>query len=184
MGGGGGQQPPPGSQGSGSSGRDSGSEPADSSTSAANAVPKEYNSPIAGAETFLKALASKDPKALADAVALRSRLEASTRNQKYFEAILEENLPEDMLDELVKAFEGMAVQGMNQRKSTNVVGVIVGKTDENGSQISRTLTMRKEKAGWKVQDISDRRVVKAFGSSARNQRSNSNNNSGGGNSDR
>ncbi len=80
--------------------------------------------------------------------------EASPKYQKVFTAILEQSLAPEDLDELAKKFEGMKIMGNNTPKSTGRFEVIVGKGATNGSQFHRTITLRKEKLGWKVVDIS------------------------------
>ena len=52
-----------------------------------------------------------------------------------------------------KKLDGFTFAGTNAAKSSGQLGVIVTK-QEGTSLLRRTLTMRHEKAGWKVQDIS------------------------------
>jgi len=112
-----------------------------------------FKNPVKGVESWLNALKSKDMKALKDASALRGQYEAKTEtHRELFRAIQEETLPEEDLESLAKAFEGMKVQDANTIKSTGQVGIIVGKMDKK-DRITRTLFVRKEKAGWKVVDF-------------------------------
>ncbi len=111
-----------------------------------------FRTPLGGATAFLKALKSKDLGSLAEATALRAPTEASAKYQKVFTAIREESLAPEDLDELAKKLEGYQIIGSNVQKSSGRYDVIVGKA-QGTSQFHRTITMRKEKAGWKVLDI-------------------------------
>jgi hypothetical protein len=124
----------------------------------ANTAAPDFSDAVRGAESFLAALERKDTQLLAQAVAIRGKLEASTEaKRQLFKAIEEENLPQEDLDELARAFEGMKVINKNTPKSSARVGVIVGKQDDN-KLLTRTLTVRREKDGWKVQDYSGQRT--------------------------
>jgi ABC-type glycerol-3-phosphate transport system substrate-binding protein len=114
----------------------------------------DYTEPIAAAESFLAALESKDTQLLAEAVAIRGQYEAKgDAKQQMFRALKEENLPQEDLDALVRAFDGMEVRSKNTPKSSGRVGVIVGKQDDN-KLLTRTLYVRREKEGWKILDFS------------------------------
>ena len=110
----------------------------------------------------MNALKAKDPERLAEAVALRAGTpeETSANYQKIFVAILEQGLAPEDIDELAKKFEGMTIMGQNQAKTTGRLGIIVGKREGRDS-ITRTITARHEKAGWKVCDITGPRDFKA-----------------------
>ena len=56
------------------------------------------------------------------------------------------------LDELAKKLAGFQLSGANVPKSSGSIGVTVTKA-EGTSILRRTITMRHEKAGWKVLDI-------------------------------
>ena len=115
---------------------------------------KLYHSPIGGAMAFLAAVKSKNLSKVAEATALHAPLEAkSTANQKLFAAILEGDLAQEDLDELAKKLDGYKMSGSNVPKSSGQFGVIVTK-QEGTSTMVRTLLMRHEASGWKVQDIS------------------------------
>jgi len=101
---------------------------------------------------FLEAVKAKNLAKMAEATALRAPLEASTRNQKIFSAILEQDLATEDLDELAKKLDGYTYAGSNQAKSSGKLGVIFTRP-EGTSVMRRTITMRHEKAGWKVLDI-------------------------------
>jgi len=115
--------------------------------------PSSYREPMPAAKAFLDAIKAKDLKKIAEATALRAPLEASTRNQKIFLAILEEDLAEEDLDELAKKLEGFQITSYNVPKSSGIFKVTITKP-EGTSIMRRTITMRREKAGWKVLDIS------------------------------
>jgi hypothetical protein len=107
--------------------------------------------------SFLGALRAKDAEALAEATALHAPTEASAHYQKAFTAIVEQSLAPEDFDEIAKKFEGMTIVGQNQAKSSGRLGIIVGKTGQKGEYLTRTITVRKEKLGWKVADISGQR---------------------------
>lgn len=122
-------------------------------------TPANFDDPYSAVKSFLAALSAKDPDRLAEATALRAPTEASPELQKVFRSITELSLSPDELNTLAKLFDGMQIQGQNVAKSTARLSIIVGKTDESGDQITRTITVRKEKAGWKVVDVSRPRVI-------------------------
>ena len=120
----------------------------------------DFRNPVAGAKAFLAALKAKDPELLSEAVALRSVTEAhSEKHRELFKAIREKSLDPAELDDFAAAFEGMSVQDTNVPKSTGQLGVIVGKM-KGRDHLMRTLFMRKEKAGWKVMDVSGEKEIK------------------------
>lgn len=75
-----------------------------------------------------------------------------------FKSILSQSLDSEDLDKLAAEFDGMKVIDRNVAKSTGMVGVIVGKMDKN-KRITRTLYVRREKDGWKVQDFSGKKEL-------------------------
>ncbi len=115
-----------------------------------------FRYPWTGAMAFLSALKAKDTDKLAQTTALRAPLEGSAKYQKVFTAILDQSLAPEDLDELAKKFENMRIIGFNPPKSSGKYEIIVARM-QGTSQYHRTLTMRKEKAGWKVVDISGAR---------------------------
>jgi hypothetical protein len=122
----------------------------------------DYNTPYTAVQTFLAALKAKDAERLADATALHAATESSAHYRKMFTAILSNDLAPEDLDELAKKFEGFNIMGQNQAKSSGRLGIIVGKAGtgrDTGDQFTRTITVRKEKAGWKVCDISGQREI-------------------------
>jgi hypothetical protein len=112
-----------------------------------------YRDPRTGAMAFLKAVKEKDLAKIAEATALHAPLEAkSTANQKLFAAILDQDLAQEDLDEFSKKLDGFQLAGNNEAKSSGQLGIIVTRP-KGTSLMRRTITMRHEKAGWKVQDI-------------------------------
>jgi hypothetical protein len=128
-----------------------------------NAAPS-FTNPLAAVNSFLNAVRKKDPEALADATALHAgqETETSVNYRKVFLHVLERSLAPEDLDEIAKKFEGMKVMEMLPAKSTGRVGVVVGKSGKTqGEYFTRTITVRKEKAGWKVVDVSGQREFDA-----------------------
>jgi len=121
-----------------------------------------FHTPVGGATAFLNALKSKNLEKVAEATALRAPQEAEgTTNRKLFQAILDKELSQEDLDGVAKMLEGFAITGMNAATSTAKVGLTITKV-EGTSQLRRTITMRKEKAGWKVVDISGKGEIKGM----------------------
>jgi hypothetical protein len=113
----------------------------------------DYSQPDAAVRTFLDAAKNKNLTVLAEATALRAAYEARTeRQRKFFEALKNENAPQEDLDELSRSVDGMQILGMSQPKSTNTRAFTIGR-QEDGKLITRTVYVRREKDGWKVQDI-------------------------------
>jgi len=116
----------------------------------------DFKTATKGAESFLSALKDKDPERLAEATALHAKYEIEVPNKEhlaFFTAVLEKTATPSDIEALAKEFAGMKVMGTNTRKSTGMTGVIVGKTEDN-KRLTRTLYVRHEEAGWKVQDFS------------------------------
>jgi hypothetical protein len=149
-----------GAQGAGAPGAQAGPPGLGAGAGGAAAGTNDFSSPVKGAESFLAAVKSKDPNRLREAVALRSQYEADTKSHRdMFATILgDDGADAGILDELATAFNGMAVSGMNTIKSTGKRGVTVSKM-EKGDEIRRTLIVRREKDGWKVQDFSGKKTL-------------------------
>jgi hypothetical protein len=119
---------------------------------AANRGPSKYfHDPITAAGFFLDSIKKKDLNAISQATALRAATES--KNTKLFQLILSQELAQEDLDELAKKLAGFQYAFYNQPKSSGVLGVVIRKP-EGTSTMQRTITMRHEKAGWKVMDIS------------------------------
>jgi hypothetical protein len=101
---------------------------------------------------FLDALKAKDVDRLIEATALRAKTEAKGPFRAVLDSIVEQNPAQEDIDHLAKVLEGMNIMGQNYPRSTGRIGIIVGKTVKR-HQVTRTITVRKEKDGWKVVDI-------------------------------
>jgi hypothetical protein len=118
----------------------------------ANRGPEKYfNDPITAANFFLDAVKKKDLNAISQATALRAATES--KNTKLWQLVLSQELAQEDLDELAKKLDKYQMFSYNQPKSSGKFGIIIRKP-EGTSMMQRTITMRHEKAGWKVQDIS------------------------------
>lgn len=115
--------------------------------------PPDFTTPWGGGATFLAALRAKDPARLHEATAARAPFECHEKNKKLFEALVEESMSQEDLDELAKLLEGYTITGQNTPKSSAVFSLIMTKASDRTTTLVRRLTMRKEKAGWKVMDI-------------------------------
>ncbi len=120
-----------------------------------------FRDPVTSAKAFLDAVKAKDINQIAMATALHAATESTVRNQKLFQAILAKDIAQEDLDEFAKKLEGFQVAGTNTPISTGSIKVVIQKTEKT-SIFKRTLTMRHEKAGWKVQDISGQGEIQGF----------------------
>jgi len=111
--------------------------------------------------SFLVALRAKDPERLANATALHAEAESADKNKKMFKAILDKSLPDNELNDLASKLEGFQVVSQNIPKSSGRLGIILGKRRGN-DMVQRTVTVRLEKAGWKVVDIGPEGVIEGF----------------------
>jgi len=148
--------PPAGYPGAGSSSGPGGEGGSGAPGGGGNDGPADFRTQLGAVNAFLAAVRAKDATRLKEATALRAGQDNETRpqNKKLFEAILEENLSGDDLDELAKKLEGFQVTGANEAKSSARLGIILHKSEGGGAFLQRTITVRREKAGWKVVDIS------------------------------
>ncbi len=124
----------------------------------------DFHSPRGAVKAFLSALKAKDLDRLNESTALRAQREASSaRNQELFRKIYDLTLSDSELDDIVKKLEGYTIAFENPPISTGRVDVILQKSGENGSYIRRKVTVRHEKKGWGVMDISGESVFKMPG---------------------
>ena len=101
---------------------------------------------------------------LAEATAIRAPTEASTeRIRELFAKVVDTSISDDELDDIAKKLEGFAIAGENPVKSTGRVGVIIRKPLEDGGYLSRIVTVRREKKGWGVLDVSPQMEFKGSG---------------------
>jgi hypothetical protein len=112
---------------------------------------------------FLSALRAKDRDRLAEATALRSSTEATSEKKKeLFGKIVDQSISDSELDEIAKQLDGFQFAGENAVKSTGRQGVIITKPSDDGGYLSRTVTVRKERKGWGVMDISQPTLFKGM----------------------
>jgi hypothetical protein len=131
--------------------------------------PADFGTARGAVRAFLNALKAKDQDRLNEATALRAQLEASTKNQPIFKKILDLALSDSDLDDLAKKLEGYQIASEHQGKSTGRIMVILGKRLPNGRYLQRTVTVRHEKKGWGVLDISGEEVFKPLSVPPRNR---------------
>jgi hypothetical protein len=134
--------------------------------------PPDFSEPVAAVESFLNALKARDPERLSQATALRAPYEAVEKHKKVFQAILDKSLPDNELSSIANNLDGFTVSGTNTPKSSGRIGVILQKTKEN-DRITRVVDVRREKAGWKVLDIQDPRILKGIPTPGRRTESSS-----------
>ena len=117
--------------------------------------PADTRSPEGAVRAFLNALQAKDRDRLAEATALRSQTEASTdKTKELFGRIVDMSISDAEIDNLAKKLQGFHIAGENAVKSTGRRGIYIDKPTEGGSVLRFTLTVRKEKKGWGVMDMS------------------------------
>lgn len=115
----------------------------------------DTNSPTGAVEAFLYALSKKDRDRLMEATALRSTtVEEGGKFRELFSRILDVSISDSEMDDLASKLEGFRPAGQNQVKSTGRQGVTIRKDLKDGGWLQRTVTVRKEKKGWGVLDIS------------------------------
>ena len=126
-------------------------------------APANYSTPIAGAATFLSAVKSKNKDRIADATALHAQKEAnSVTMQKLFSQIVELSVSDEQIDGLAKALNGYSITGLDPALSSGKQKVVLAKSNGMNGQFRRTLTMRHEAKGWKVDDISGQSEIQGF----------------------
>ncbi len=121
----------------------------------------DFHDPRKAVQAFLDAVKDKDLDALTEATALRAQVEASAKNREIFKRIYDGSLSEAELDDLASKLEGFKVASENPAHSTARVQVVIQKTDKKqNARITRLITVRHEKSGWKVCDVSGPGVYK------------------------
>jgi len=117
--------------------------------------PADTRSPQGAVRAFLNALQAKDRDRLAEATALRAQTEASTdKTKELFGKIVDMSISDAEIDDLAKKLQGFRLSGENAPKSTGRLGIYIDKPTQEGSVLRVTLTVRKEKKGWGVMDMS------------------------------
>ncbi|MDG3003678.1 hypothetical protein [Paludisphaera mucosa] len=117
--------------------------------------PGDTNSPDGAVKAFLHALQAKDKDRLLEATALRANSDEGGKYREMFSRIIDGSMSDSEIDDLSTKLAGYTVAGENQVKSTGRLGVTIRKQlEQNGGWLQRTVTVRKEKKGWGVLDIS------------------------------
>ena len=126
--------------------------------------PPDFRTPEGAVQAFLDALKAHDLDRLTEATALRAQTEASKKYQEMFKRIFDSTLSESELNTLASKLDGYKISGENQAKSTGRLGVILRKQMEsNRGWLSLVITVRREKKGWGVCDISETHEFKNQG---------------------
>ncbi len=116
--------------------------------------PANLHTPEGAVTAFLDALKDKDLDSLNEAMALHAPAEAAERNKPIFQKICDLNLPDADLVDLAKKLVGYKILTVNPPKSTGRLDVVIQKPGERGAFVRRRVTVRHEKKGWGVVDIS------------------------------
>ncbi len=121
--------------------------------------PADTRTPRGAVNAFLSALQAKDRDRLAEATALRSHMEAATdKNKELFGKIVDLSISDAELDDLAKKLQGFRISGENAAKSTRRLGIYVDKPSNDGGVLRYTLTVREEKKGWGVVDMTTKPI--------------------------
>jgi hypothetical protein len=127
-----------------------------------NDGPADNRTPEGAVRAFLKALKAKDRDALNEATAGHAYLEAVERNRDTFKKIFDLELSDSELDDLAKKLDGYQIVSYNPPKSTGRLDIVVQKSGQNGAFLRRRITVRREKKGWGVLDISGAEEFKSM----------------------
>ena len=137
----------------------------------ANDAPADFHTPEGAVTAFLNALKARDVDRLNESTALRAHVEASSaRNRELFQKIFDLSLSDSELADLATKLEGYTIASENPPKSTARVDVILQKRGDAGNTFQRTVTVRHEKKGWGVLDVSGAREFKALNAMPRRKR--------------
>jgi len=146
----------------GAPGGAAGGAPGPGGSNAANG-PANLHTPEGAVTAFLNALKAKDLDSLNEAMAGHAPVEAAAlKTRELFQKIFDLNLPDSDLDDLAKKLEGYQIVTVNPPKSTGRLDVVIQKRAENGSVLGRRVTVRHEKKGWGVVDITGPSEFKAM----------------------
>jgi limonene-1,2-epoxide hydrolase len=142
---------------------------------AGSTEPADFDSPRGAVDAFLNAVKAKDVQGLSDATALRAPREAETATRRRtFQAIREMSLSEDELNTIADDFEGFEVAQMSRPTAAGIISFILRKQGDYGSILQRRIDVRKERSGWKVNDVTGISEIKRMGGRAMEQRRNRN----------
>ncbi|MGO9601409.1 MAG: hypothetical protein ACLP7Q_25795 [Isosphaeraceae bacterium] len=142
----------------------------DASGANPNFGPADIHSPDGAVRSFLFALSIRDKNRLSEATALRSQTEApSDKSKELFGKIVLGNISDAELDDIARKLDGYQVAGENAVHSKGKLGIIIRRRTAEGGFLSRTVTVRKEKKGWGVMDISSPIEFTPTGGSSRHR---------------
>jgi hypothetical protein len=113
-----------------------------------------FQTPRDALDAFLNALQARDPMRLAEATSLHAPLEANPANRPLFLAILQRRFSEQELKDLALRLEGYKFVEPSSPKRERSSGQRTLTLMKPGSRSVLHATIRHEKAGWKVLDIS------------------------------
>ncbi|WP_201750190.1 hypothetical protein [Tautonia marina] len=137
---------------------------------AGSSEPANFDSPRGAVDAFLNAVNAKDIQGLNEATALRAPREAETSaRRRTFQAIREMSLTEEELNIIADEFEGFEVAQMSRPTSAGIVSFILRKQGDYGSTLQRRIDVRKERSGWKVNDVTGISEIKRMGGRAMEQ---------------
>jgi limonene-1,2-epoxide hydrolase len=138
---------------------------------AGSSEPANFDSPRGAVDAFLDAVDAKDIQGLNEATALRAPREAETAaRRRTFQAIREMSLTEEELNAIADEFEGYEVAQMSRPTTAGIVSFILRKQGDYGSTLQRRIDVRKERSGWKVNDVTGVSEIKRLGGRAMEQR--------------
>jgi len=130
----------------------------------------DIHSPDGAVRSFLFALSIRDKDRLSEATALRSQTEApNDKIKELFGKIVLGNISDAELDDIAKKLQGYVLVGENAVHSKGKLGIIIRRPTAEGGFLSRTVTVRKEKKGWGVIDISSPIEFTPTGGSSRHR---------------
>lgn len=133
----------------------------------ANAVQEDYSSPDKAVESFLSAVASKDPEVLSRSVSRYASSEAKNATiKKVFTGIIDKSLSTEDMDALTDAFVEYKVVNATLTKNSGSVNVTIGReiTKNKGQNARpeferRILRVHRDGArGWRVVDFGNKIV--------------------------
>jgi len=124
--------------------------------------PADVHTPEGAVRAFLKALKAKDRDALNEATAGHAYLEAAEKNRDIFKKIFDLELSDSEIDDLAKKLDGYQIVSWNPPKSTGKLDIVIQKAGERGAFYRRRVTVRREKKGWGVMDISGQEEFKSM----------------------
>jgi hypothetical protein len=124
----------------------------------ANNQPPDFRRPEGAVQAFLDAVKAHDLSRVTDATALRAgqQNETAPKHQVMFRRVVEGTLSESELNSLASKLENYRMSSANPAKSSGRLDIILSKRDtDTNSMWTIKVTVRREKKGWGVCDISE-----------------------------